>query len=41
MAGGLHIDHGVALVAQTQFASGRCSETKLLLIKGRTEWRRF
>ena len=31
MAGGLHIDRGVALVAQTQFASERRSETKLLL----------
>jgi hypothetical protein len=31
MAGGLRIDRGVALVAQTQFASERRSETKLLL----------
>ena len=31
MAGGLRIDCGVALVAQTQFASERRSETKLLL----------
>jgi hypothetical protein len=31
MAGGLRIDRGVALVAQTQFANERCSETKLLL----------
>ena len=31
MAGDFRIDRGMALVAQTQFASERCSETKLLL----------